>query len=147
LTKARDMTPRRSASSVPPTSPTRAAGAPPAVTPDGRYLVVRGRLWRRTDPRLAPEVRSELVRTLMDARRGVRDARRDGDPVAERSHRAAVHAAKIGLGERGPVWWTDGAPDYTRRLARTTPYADWWAAVEATDRNVEAPDPGAADLG
>jgi hypothetical protein len=34
------------------------------------------------------------------------------------------------LGERGPVWWTDGAPDFNRRMARNTPYADWFAALE-----------------
>ena len=39
-----------------------------------------------------------------------------------------MDAAKRGLGERGPVWWTDGAPDYNRRLARNTPYAAWYAA-------------------
>ena len=39
--------------------------------------------------------------------------------------RAAVDAAKRALGERGPVWWTDGAPDLNRRLARNTPYAGW----------------------
>ena len=26
--------------------------------------------------------------------------------------------------ERGPVWRTDGAPDYNRRLVRDTPYAE-----------------------
>jgi hypothetical protein len=36
-----------------------------------------------------------------------------------------VHAAKVALGERGPVWWADGAPDLNRRLVRNTPYADW----------------------
>jgi len=41
--------------------------------------------------------------------------------------RAAVHAAKVTLGERGPVWWSDGAPDYSRYLAKNTPYAAWYA--------------------
>jgi hypothetical protein len=40
-----------------------------------------------------------------------------------------VDAAKRALGERGPVWWTDGAPDYNRRMARNTPYASWFAAT------------------
>lgn len=31
------------------------------------------------------------------------------------------------LGERGPLWWEDGAPDFNRYLARNTPYADWYA--------------------
>jgi hypothetical protein len=84
------------------------------ATPDGRYFVVRGRLWRLSDPGLPPDQRQELVNELMDARR-----KRD---------RARVDAAKRALGERGPVWWDDGAPDWNRHLAKNTPYADWWAA-------------------
>ena len=45
--------------------------------------------------------------------------------------RAAVDAAKHALGERGPVWWTDGAPDYNRRMAKNTPYADWYQPLAA----------------
>jgi hypothetical protein len=41
------------------------------------------------------------------------------------------------------VWWDDGAPDYTRRLARTTPYAAWWATVAAPAAASAMP-PGAA---
>ena len=37
--------------------------------------------------------------------------------------------AKVGLGERGPVWWGDGAPDYNRHLAKNTPYAEWFAGL------------------
>jgi hypothetical protein len=69
----------------------------------------------------------------MRARRAVRDTRRAGDPDGERAARAAVHAAKVALGERGPVWWDDGAPDLNRRLARTTPYAAWWAAAPTAE--------------
>ncbi|MFC5479093.1 hypothetical protein [Massilia suwonensis] len=65
----------------------------------------------------------------MSARRHVGVAKRSGDLDAERGARAAVDAAKRGLGERGPVWWTDGAPDYNRKLAASTPYADWYAAL------------------
>ncbi len=104
---------------------------PPApVTPDGRYLVVRGRLWRRTRPDLADEERQTLVDALMDARRGVRDALRRDDADALGRARASVDAAKRGLGERGPVWWSDGAPDYNRRMAANTPYAAWWKDLE-----------------
>ena len=61
----------------------------------------------------------------MDARRAVRDA---GDGAsAEKAARARVHAAKVALGERGPVWWDDGAPDLNRHMAKKTPYAEWWA--------------------
>lgn len=101
-------------------------------TPDGRYFIVRGRLWRLSNPGLAPEVRQRLVDGLMRARRQVGLARKAGDVVAERSARAAVDAAKHGLGERGPVWWDDGAPDYNRRMVANTPYAAWYAALEDT---------------
>ncbi|WP_411338867.1 hypothetical protein V6U71_13040 [Sphingopyxis sp. J-6] len=37
--------------------------------------------------------------------------------------------SKGGLGERGPVWWDDGAPDYNRRMAVNTPYAQWFEDV------------------
>lgn len=103
---------------------------PPLVTPDGRYLVVRGRLWRRANPGLADAARQALVDALMDGRRAVRDALRDNDADALLNARQAVDAAKHGLGERGPVWWTDGAPDDNRRMARNTRYADWWRAQE-----------------
>jgi hypothetical protein len=99
------------------------------VTPDGRYFVVDGRLWRRSNPALAPEERQALVDRLMKARREVGAAKKAGDPEAERKARAAVDAAKRGLGERGPVWWTDGAPDFNRRLAANTTYADWYASL------------------
>lgn len=41
--------------------------------------------------------------------------------------RLRVDTAKVALGERGTVWWDDGASDYNRHLARNTPYADWFA--------------------
>ena len=97
------------------------------VTPDGRYFVVRGRLWRMADPALPEERRAALVGALMAARRAVRDA--NGEPEATRAARAGVDAAKVSLGERGPPWWTDGAPDLNRHMARTTPYANWFAAL------------------
>lgn len=97
------------------------------VTPDGRYFVVRGRLWRMSDPSLPVERREALVRELMSARRAVRDAR--GDPEALRAARARVHDAKLALGERGVPWWTDGAPDWNRHMAKGTPYADWFASL------------------
>lgn len=65
----------------------------------------------------------------MAARRAVGRARRAGDKAALAAAHTAVDEAKQALGERGPPWWTDGAPDYNRRLARTTPYAAWFAAL------------------
>ena len=99
------------------------------TTPDGRYFVVRGRLWRATNPALPPHRREALVKDLMAARREVGRARRAGDREALARAGAAVDAAKTGLGERGPVWWTDGAPDQNRRMARNTPYAGWFATL------------------
>ena len=96
------------------------------VTPDGRYFVVRGRLWRLANPALPEEVRRDLVAELMRARRAVGVAKRKGDAAAEVSAHDAVDAAKRVLGERGPVWWDDGAPDLNRHLARTTVYAEWY---------------------
>jgi hypothetical protein len=78
---------------------------PPEKTPDGRYVVIDGRRWRATDPSIPEERRRELVGELMSARRAVGAAKRAGDPVAERSARDRVHAAKVALGERGPKWW------------------------------------------
>ena len=77
---------------------------PPPRTPDGRYFVVRGRLWRSSNPALPADER-------------------------ERGHRVRVHAAKLALGERGPPWWGDGAPDYNRRMARNTLYRAWFEAL------------------
>ena len=113
------------------------------VTPDGRYFVVKGRLWRTTNPDLAPHVRQHLVDALMRARRQVGLAKRADDATAERAARAEVDAAKRGLGERGPVWWTDGAPDYNRRMAVNTPYADWFTALDAAPPAATAGAPAA----
>jgi ABC-type nitrate/sulfonate/bicarbonate transport system substrate-binding protein len=99
------------------------------VTPDGRYFVVRGRLWRRSNPALPAELREALVKSLMKARRDVASARKAEDRAAEADARRRVHKAKVALGERGPVGWTDGAPDYNRHMARSTPYADWYESL------------------
>ncbi len=111
------------------TQTARPGCAPPPHTPDGRYLVVRGRLWRLANPALPEPERAALVAALMAARRAVRTAR--GDPATLAAARAAVDAAKRALGERGPVWWQDGAPDFNRHMAANTPYAAWHAALTA----------------
>jgi hypothetical protein len=96
------------------------------VTPDGRYFVVERRLWRCSDPGLDADTRQSWVDRLMHARRAVGQARRESNPDAEKSARAEVDTAKRALGERGPVWWTDGAPDFNRRMVANTPYKDWF---------------------
>lgn len=45
--------------------------------------------------------------------------------------KAAVEAAKRGLGERGPVWWSDDTPDYNRHPVKNTPYAQWFAKAQS----------------
>jgi hypothetical protein len=104
-------------------------------TPDGRYFVVRGRLWRMSNPHLSDTTREELVRELMAARRAVGVAKRARDRAGEDAAHARVDLAKQRLGERGPVWWTDGAPDYNRHLARTTPYASWFESLTDVPRD------------
>lgn len=101
-------------------------GADYTPTPDRRYFVVRGRLWRLSNPDLNPEVHARLVQELMAARRAVRDA---SDSKERIEARVRVDAAKKALGERGGVWWDDGAPDYNRRSAVNTPYAAWFNQI------------------
>lgn len=103
----------------------------PLFTPDGRYLIVRHRLWRAANPGLSAEAKTELVNALMTARRDVGTALRSKDDARLTQARAAVRAAKIALGERGPVWWTDGAPDFNRTLVKNTPYAAWYQTTQA----------------
>lgn len=101
------------------------------VTPDGRYFVVRGRLWRRTNPALSTEKRDALVHELMNARRAVKAAMKSAKPEELQLARKAVDAVKTALGERGPVWWKDGAPDFNRHKVSGSPYAEWWAQNRA----------------
>jgi len=101
-------------------------------TPDGRYFVVRGRLWRLSDPALPRATRDALVAQLMAARRDVGLHRRAGNTEGVGDARARVDRAKRALGERGPVWWTDGAPDLNRKLVKNTPYALWFDALSGS---------------
>lgn len=79
----------------------------PEKTADGHYVIVDGRKWRASDPRLSEEERQRHVDELMSARRDVGTAKRRGDEDAVRAARDRVHAAKVALGERGPKWWED----------------------------------------
>jgi hypothetical protein len=101
---------------------------PYPTTPDDRYFVVRGRLWRTTNPALPEAEGARLVAVLSQARSALRKA--SGATAAERAAaRRRVNEAKAGLGERGPVWWADGAPDYNRRMAVNTPYRAWYESL------------------
>lgn len=96
-----------------------------------------------TDPFLPAERRAELTRALMNARRDKGQAIRSGDVQGREAARRRVDAAKQALGERGPVWWTDGAPDWSRQMARNTPYADWYAALPEDGKRVQGRRTGA----
>jgi hypothetical protein len=78
-------------------------------TADGRYIVVKGRRWRATDPAIPEKLRAELVSALMTGRRLVKT---EGDAA-----RVMVHDAKVALGERGDPWWDPTAEGTRERLA------------------------------
>jgi hypothetical protein len=103
------------------------------VTPDGRYFVVRGRLWRTTNPNLPEPERETLVAKLMKARANLRRGTSRKDDETRTGARRRVHEAKVGLGERGPVWWKDGAPDYNRHLVKNTPYREWFETLRCRE--------------
>nr|WP_139723001.1 2-polyprenylphenol hydroxylase [Serinicoccus chungangensis] len=75
---------------------------------DERWLVVRGRRWRRQDPSLPEDVAQRLLSHLGRGRSGVRALRGAGEDPAPARRR--VDLAKHGLGERGEPWWYQG-PD------------------------------------
>lgn len=80
-------------------------------TADGRYIVVKGRRWRATDPAIPEKLRAELVSALMTGRRLVRT---EGDAA-----RVMVNDAKVALGERGDPWWEPTDEGTRSRLAAT----------------------------
>lgn len=103
------------------------SGNPYPVTPDGRYFVVKDRLWRCTNPALPEDERVALVKDLMAARLAVKHAISETEMKVAR---AKVHEAKVKLGERGPVWWDDGSKDVNRYHPKNTEYADWWRGLQ-----------------
>ena len=122
---ARSSSPKHNAESE-STASTREDFTP---TPDRRYFVVRGRLWRLSNPGLDAETHEQLVKELMSARRDIRAATTSKERVAARLR---VDAAKRALGERGDVWWNDGSPDYNRKLVVNTPYASWFTQTSTS---------------
>jgi len=89
-------------------------------TPDGRYLVSRGVFKRCSNPAVEDGVRRKAIKKLMQARMA--------------GNRAAALEVKIELGEAGPVWWDDGAPDYSGQQPANTPYSDWWRSLSEVER-------------
>ena len=86
------------------------------------------------NPDLEEAKRAVLVGRLMAARRAVRDAKKAADREAEAAAHQTVDEVKRALGERGPVWWDDGSPDFNRHMAKNTRYADWYAGLARFDR-------------
>ncbi|PPH16287.1 MULTISPECIES: biopolymer transporter Tol [unclassified Rathayibacter] len=82
---------------------------------DERWLVVKGRRWRRTDPSLPEDVVAGLTSHLGRGRSGVRSARLHEDAEAEALARRRIGLAKHGLGERGPAWWDEPEADRLER--------------------------------
>ena len=60
-------------------------------------------------------------------------ARAAADEGAQRAAAEQVMAAKVALGEAGPVWWDDGAADVSGQEPEATIYADWWRTVADED--------------
>ena len=88
------------------------------MTPDGRYLVIKGRRWRASDPAIPEGRRSELTHVLMAWRREVR---RTQGTDEESAARAGVHAAKVALGERGTPWWEQSDEERRARWITEVP--------------------------
>lgn len=107
-------------------------------TPDGRYFVIKGQLWRCSNPHLDKDTRQQLVNDLMAARRAVKNAKASDDLAQIKAARALVQVAKEGLGERGPVWWHDGSPDFNRYKVANTLYADWYRSVIEVDHTTSS---------
>ena len=89
------------------------------------------------NPNLSPAKKSTLVSELMKARSAVRLAKLAGDQGEEAAAHRAVDAVKQELGERGPVWWSDGTPDFNRQAVKNTPYAKWYSGLRASRRRGE----------
>ena len=68
-----------------------------------------------------------LCTTWLAARRAIKDAKCVSDSKAEAEAHRAVDRAKQASGERGPIWWEDGAPDLNRQIVKNTPYTTWYA--------------------
>lgn len=75
---------------------------------------------------------------LASARREVKAALKQRDAQRLAAARAAVHAAKVALGERGPPWWSDGAKDFNRHMIKNSPYAQWYNEAIALQGSLQS---------
>jgi len=99
-------------------------------TSDGRYFVVKGRLWRKIDPRLSDDERQRLVSEPMSARRAVRNAKGRHSQMALARQRVAK--AKSG--------WVnvDRSGVQTARQIRTADLSKIQRMPDATASDLEA---------
>ncbi len=67
-----------------------------------------------------------MIKQLMQARMAARAA---ADEAGQQAAAEQVQAAKVALGEAGPVWWDDGTADVSGLAPDATVYADWWQTV------------------
>lgn len=72
------------------------------TTPDGRYFVVKGQLWRCSNPALSDDQRQQLVQMLMEARRAVKVAKATNHADQMRTARAEVESGEKGTRGEGP---------------------------------------------
>ncbi|WP_250031183.1 hypothetical protein [Paractinoplanes maris] len=80
---------------------------------DERYVLIKGRRWRATDPAIPEDVGAVLRKALMAARRDVGTLKRAGEDTAPA--RARVQLAKVALGERGTPWWEQSLDERRKR--------------------------------
>jgi hypothetical protein len=80
-----------------------------------------------SDPKLNEFERRKLKAKLGLLRTRGRVAHLSGDDLLVQELRHEIDRIKQALGERGPVWWADGTPDYNGRLVTASPYASWWS--------------------
>ena len=73
------------------------------AAPASAFIIIDGRRWRASDPRIPAALKQSLVDELMAARRAVKHAK--GMQPALRLARQRVQDAKVALGERGHPWW------------------------------------------
>ncbi|SFH14320.1 hypothetical protein SAMN04488039_103277 [Sulfitobacter dubius] len=91
-----------------------------------KFSIFKNRLSHCTNLTLPEAERAALVKELMQARLAVKNAKTNEDV---KTAQGKVHEAKVALGERGPVWWNDGAPDVNRHHPKNRLQAVWWRGL------------------
>lgn len=83
-------------------------------------------MYRCTNPALSDAERRAAIKRMMQGRLAFQNAKTDTE---FEQAKALIHAAKVALGESGPVWWDDDTDDYSGNDPLNTPYADWWRSL------------------